>query len=147
MRLPAVQLHVHLVSRIEVQHHAVTGVVVVLVSVLRDGAGPDLRASGHSGWARAPLPGPLPGPHMARSLAGLLPAASGPTLPPKLHALSNFANSFPVPFSPQPASPGRRERAGFIDTDPEGKGGNQGPGLRGKETGWQRGDRGAQGEL
>lgn len=42
VRLPAVQLHVDLVPGVQVQDHAVARVVVVLVRVLRDGAGPDL---------------------------------------------------------------------------------------------------------
>lgn len=40
---PSVQLHVNLVPRVQVQDGAVTGRVVVLVGVLSDGAGSDLR--------------------------------------------------------------------------------------------------------
>lgn len=37
--LPSVQLHAHLVAHVQVQDHAVGGVVVVLISVLSNGAG------------------------------------------------------------------------------------------------------------
>lgn len=37
--LPSVQLHAHLIAHVQVQDHAVGGVVVVLISVLSDGAG------------------------------------------------------------------------------------------------------------
>lgn len=40
---PSVQLHVNLIPRVQVQDGAVTGGVVVLVGVLSDGAGSDLR--------------------------------------------------------------------------------------------------------
>ena len=42
MDLAAVQLHANLVAHVQVQDHAVGGVVVVLVGVLGDGAGPHL---------------------------------------------------------------------------------------------------------
>lgn len=59
VRLAAVQLHIHLVARVEVQHHAVAGVVVVLVGVLRYGAGPDLvRKQSRSNTPCAALGGP-----------------------------------------------------------------------------------------
>lgn len=38
MRLAAVQFNVHFIPGLQVQHRAVTGVVVILVRVLRDGA-------------------------------------------------------------------------------------------------------------
>lgn len=41
--LSSIQLHVDLVSRVQVQHSTVAGVVVVLVRVLSDGTGPDLQ--------------------------------------------------------------------------------------------------------
>lgn len=40
--LPAIQLDVDLVSRFQVQHGAVAGVVVVLIGVLGDGTGTHL---------------------------------------------------------------------------------------------------------
>ena len=43
MRFPAVQFDVNLVPGVQMQDDAVAGVVVVLVCVLRDGAGSDLR--------------------------------------------------------------------------------------------------------
>lgn len=42
MHLPAVQLDEDLVAHVQVQNDAVAGVVVVLVRVLSNGAGPDL---------------------------------------------------------------------------------------------------------
>lgn len=42
VHLPAVQLDEDFVTHIQVQDHAVAGVVVVLVGILGDGAGPDL---------------------------------------------------------------------------------------------------------
>lgn len=42
VHLPAVQLDEDFVAHIQVQDHAVAGVVVVLVGILGDGAGPDL---------------------------------------------------------------------------------------------------------
>ena len=42
VHLPAVQLDEDFVAHIQVQDHAVAGVVVVLVSILGDGTGPDL---------------------------------------------------------------------------------------------------------
>lgn len=42
MHLPSVQLDEDFVAHVQVQDHAVAGVVVVLVSILSDGAGPDL---------------------------------------------------------------------------------------------------------
>lgn len=46
VRLPAVQLDVYLVPGLEVQDHAVAGVVVVLVGVLGDGTGSYLEDKG-----------------------------------------------------------------------------------------------------
>lgn len=43
VHLAPVQLHVHLVPYIQVQDHAVGGIVVVLVGVLGDGTGPHLQ--------------------------------------------------------------------------------------------------------
>lgn len=37
--LPSVQLHAHLITHVQVQDHAVGGIVVVLISVLSNGAG------------------------------------------------------------------------------------------------------------
>lgn len=42
VHLPAVQLDKHLIAHVQVQDDAVAGVVVVLVCVLGNGAGPDL---------------------------------------------------------------------------------------------------------
>lgn len=43
VNLAPVQLHTHLVPHVQVEDHAVGGVVVILVGVLRDGAGSYLR--------------------------------------------------------------------------------------------------------
>ena len=45
MRFSSVELDEDLIARVQVQDHAVAGVVIVLVCVLRDGARPPLR-----GW-------------------------------------------------------------------------------------------------
>lgn len=37
--LPSIQLHTHLIAHIQMQDHTVGGVVVILISVLSDGAG------------------------------------------------------------------------------------------------------------
>lgn len=37
--LPSVQLHAHLITHVQMQDHTVGGVVVILISVLSDGAG------------------------------------------------------------------------------------------------------------
>lgn len=37
--LPSVQLHAHLIAHVQVQDHTVGGIVVVLISVLSNGAG------------------------------------------------------------------------------------------------------------
>lgn len=37
--LPSVQLHAHLIAHVQVQDHAVGGIVVVLISILSNGAG------------------------------------------------------------------------------------------------------------
>lgn len=42
VHLPAIQLDEDFIAHIQVQYHAVAGVVVVLVRVLGNGAGPDL---------------------------------------------------------------------------------------------------------
>lgn len=39
MDLPSVQLHTHLITHVQMQDHTVGGVVVILISVLSDGAG------------------------------------------------------------------------------------------------------------
>lgn len=46
MRFATVELDEDLVARVQVQDHAVAGIVVVLVCVLGDGAGPHLRGVG-----------------------------------------------------------------------------------------------------
>ena len=46
VHLPAVQLDEDFVAHIQVQDHTVAGVVVVLVGILGDGAGPDLVGRG-----------------------------------------------------------------------------------------------------
>lgn len=38
VRFAAVQFDIHFIPRLQVQHRAVTGVVVILVCILRDGA-------------------------------------------------------------------------------------------------------------
>lgn len=95
VRLPTIQLHIHLVPGIKVQHHAIAGVVVVLVCVLRDGAGPDLGTSRESGVDRGTSARALPSPHPEHPLAGLGPAAPRPTL--LARSFSNF------PFRPRPS--------------------------------------------
>lgn len=55
MHLPAVQLDEDFVAHVQVQDDAVAGVVVVLVGVLSNGAGPDL--AGRTGRAAHALGG------------------------------------------------------------------------------------------
>lgn len=40
--LPSVQLHAHLIAHVQMQDHTVGGVVVILISILSDGAGSHL---------------------------------------------------------------------------------------------------------
>lgn len=37
--LPAIQLHTHLIAHVQMQDHTIGGVVVILISILSDGAG------------------------------------------------------------------------------------------------------------
>lgn len=37
--LPSIQLHIHLIAHVQMQDHTVGGVVVILISVLSEGAG------------------------------------------------------------------------------------------------------------
>lgn len=39
MDLPSIQLHTHLIAHVQMQDHTVGGIVVILISVLSDGAG------------------------------------------------------------------------------------------------------------
>lgn len=64
MHLPAVQLDEDFVAHVQVQDDAVAGVVVVLVRVLSNGAGPDL-----AGRTEQPTQ-PLCGAAVARSVGG-----------------------------------------------------------------------------
>lgn len=53
MRFASVQLDEDLIACVQVQDHAVAGIVVVLVCILGDGAGPHLRVGeerGGAGW-------------------------------------------------------------------------------------------------
>lgn len=43
MGFSTIQLHVYLIARVQVEDDTVAGVVVVLVSILSDGAGSDLQ--------------------------------------------------------------------------------------------------------
>lgn len=104
------------------------------------GEPPELVGPGTYAWALACPPRGAPPPPRAN----LPPAAPGYTPTQDQLSLSNTVNSFLVPFSSQPPSRGRREREGFLDIDSMEKGGNQGPGQRGKTTGGHRGERGAE---
>lgn len=44
--LPPVQLHTHLIAHVQMQDHTVGGVVVILISILSDGAGSYLSPTG-----------------------------------------------------------------------------------------------------
>lgn len=39
MDLPSIQLHTHLIAHVQMQDHTVGGIVVILISVLSNGAG------------------------------------------------------------------------------------------------------------
>lgn len=64
VRFASVELDEDLIARVQVQDHAVAGVVVVLVRVLSNGAGPDL-----AGRTEQPTQ-PLCGAAVARSVGG-----------------------------------------------------------------------------